>query len=70
MENKKSNVDKNEDYSPIYKLLIIILWWKEIQNGDWNLKEHGYIRKYRSRIIYILIGIFFYTVIILCASLC
>jgi hypothetical protein len=63
-KERKEEIDK-EDFSILYKIFIILLWWKEIQNGDWELKKKGFRQKYKSRITYIIIGMIFYTLIIL-----
>lgn len=67
MDIEEREKRKNEDFPLLYKLYMILLWWKEIQYGDWELKAKGYEVKYRNRLIYIGIGIIFYTLIILLA---
>lgn len=67
MISEEKEKKEDEDYSILYKILMIFIWWKEIQYGDWDLKAKGYKVKYRSRLICIGIGIIIYTLIILMA---
>lgn len=61
---------KNEDYSIIEKIIIVILWFMVYQIiGEKDLKKNGYITKHRSRIICVIIGIILYATIILLANI-
>lgn len=72
LKSQKMDIEEREkrgkeDFSFLYKTYIVLLWWKEIQNGDWDLNEKGYVVKHRNRILCICIGIVLYTIIILLA---
>ena len=60
---------KNIDYSLLMKILIVLFWpmWYQFTEND--LKENGYYKKRRNKIICIIIGIVFYTIIIVIANI-
>lgn len=59
----------NEDYTGIEKFFIIIFWFMQYAVGEHDLKEKGYVKKYRSRNLCIVLGIMLYSLIILLANL-
>lgn len=62
MENTQSD-KKDEDYDIVEKIFMVIFWQIEIKYCP-ELKEKGYITKYRSRRLCITIGVLIYVVII------
>ena len=58
---------ENEDYSIFEKIILVLLWFMAYK-WDNDLKENGYKTKYRSKIICVIVGILFYTSIVLFAN--
>jgi hypothetical protein len=58
---------KDEDFSFFEKLVIVLLWL--MMEVSYCIKREWLLRKYRSRKVYIIIGVLLYTMIILLANL-
>ena len=60
--------DKDIDYPILKKMLIVVFWVQELKYNT-DLKENGYLKKYHSRKICILLGVFLYALIIAIANI-